>query len=132
MSREEIYLEIEQTMGEVPGVFKKLSDRSLEIEYQTMKLMQRRRTVIPQKYLEMIGLGIAAARSSRYGVLWHREMAKAFGATEAEIEEALYFTKGSSGWSAYLQGIDYDYDEFRKEIRRAAEYVRRQQLKVAA
>jgi len=131
MSREEIYLEIEETMGEVPGIFKKLSDRSLEIEYQTMKLMQGRRTVIPQKYLELIGLGIAAARSSRYGVLWHREMAKAFGATEAEVEEALYFTKGSIGWNAYIDGLDYDYGDYKKEVRSVAEHMRRQ-LKMAA
>ena len=82
---------------------------------------------VPNKYRELIGIGVAAATKCRYCIFFHREMAKLEGATDAEIEDAVHFAKSTSGWSTYIQGLDYDYDTFKKEVRQAADYVRKQQ-----
>ena len=132
MNRQDIYKEIEERMGSVPGFFKCMTDSELDIEWQAMKLESTEQPAVPPKYRELIGLGIAAASQSRYGVYYHLHMAKLFGATDAEIEDAARFSKESVGWSTYLQGLDYDYDDFKKEVRSAAEYVRKQQEKMAA
>lgn len=132
MTRQEVYKDIEETMGVVPGFLKALSDSSLELEWQLMKQSQMAPGAVPNKYRELIGIGVAAATKCRYCIYFHREMAKLEGATDAEIEDAIHFAKSTSGWSTYIQGLDYDYDEFRKEVHRAVEYVRKMQQKKAA
>jgi hypothetical protein len=54
-------------------------------------------------------------------------VAKLNGATDAEIEDAVHYAKSSAGWSAYLNGMQVDYDEFKEEVRRAADYIRSKQ-----
>lgn len=132
MSRDAVYKEIESMMGTVPGFLKALSDSSLELEWGLFKATQIEPGPVPNKYRELIGLGIAAATKCRYCIYFHREMAKLEGATDAEIEDAVHFSKAVSGWSTYIQGLDYDYDQFKKEVRSAAEYVRKQRQKMAA
>jgi AhpD family alkylhydroperoxidase len=132
MTRNEVYKDIEETLGLVPGFLKALPDSTLDLEWTLMKASQMEEGPVPNKYRELIGIGVAAVTKCRYCVFFHREMAKLAGATDAEIEDAVHYAKSSAGWSTYIQGLDYDYDQFRKEIRGAAEYVRRQQQKKAA
>jgi alkylhydroperoxidase/carboxymuconolactone decarboxylase family protein YurZ len=56
--------------------------------------------------------------------LFHTEVAKLYGATDAEIEDALHFAKSSAGWSTYINGLQIDFDEFKAEVRRIVEHVR--------
>jgi predicted small metal-binding protein len=51
-------------------------------------------------------------------------VAKLNGATDDEIEDAVHYAKSSAGWSAYLNGLQVDYDQFKEEVIRACEYVR--------
>ena len=69
-------------------------------------------------------VGIAAATKCHYCVLFHTEVAKLHGATDAEIEDALHFAKSSAGWSTYINGLQIDFDEFKAEVRRIVEHVR--------
>lgn len=123
MTRKEVYKEIEEMFGLVPTMFKVLPDSSLELEWQLFKRVQFDEGPIPNKYRELIGLGIAAVTRCRYCTLYHTEAAKLFGATEAEIEDAVHFAKSSAGWSAYLNGLQVDYETFKKEIQQAVKYV---------
>ncbi|MCJ7492329.1 MAG: carboxymuconolactone decarboxylase family protein [Dehalococcoidia bacterium] len=132
MTRQEVYKDIEETLGSVPGFLKTLPDSTLELEWRLMKASQMEPGAVPNKYRELIGIGVAAATKCRYCIFFHHEMAKLEGATDAEIEDAIHFAKSTSGWSTYIQGLDYDYDEFKKEVRHAAEYVRKMQQKKAA
>jgi hypothetical protein len=43
-------------------------------------------------------------------------MARIIGATDAEIQEAVHFAKSSSGWSTYVNGMQIDYDQFKKKF----------------
>jgi AhpD family alkylhydroperoxidase len=124
MSRQEVYKDIEGMFGFVPIFFKAVPDSSLELEWKLMKRVQFEEGPIPNKYRELIGLGIAAVMKCRYCTLFHTEVAKLNGATDAEIEDAVHFAKSSAGWSTYLNGMQIDYDQFKEEMKRAAEYVR--------
>jgi hypothetical protein len=59
-------------------------------------------------------------------------MARLIGATDAEIQEAVHFAKSSSGWSTYVNGMQIDYDQFRKKVHQPCDYVREKPIRKAA
>lgn len=126
MSRKQVYAEIKEMFGLVPSFMGSIPDSSLEMEWQLMKRVQFDEGPIPNKYRELIGIGIAAVTKCRYCVLFHTEAARMNGATEEEIEDAVHFAKSSAGWSAYLNGMQIDYEQFRQEVQQISEYVRSQ------
>ncbi len=129
MKRHEIYREIEETFGIVPSFFKSIPDSSLELEWQLFKRLQVEEGPIPNKYRELIGLGIAATTRCRYCLFYHTELAKLNGATEAEIEDAVHVAKSSAGWSAYINGLQTDFEQFKDEVLQACEHARSAQAK---
>ena len=131
MTRKQVYHEIEEMMGLVPSFFKEIPEAQLELEWKLMKSVQMDDGPIPQKYRELIGIGISAVSKCRYCAFFHTEMAKLFGATEEEIESAVHYAKSSAGWSAYLNGLQFDFDEFKDEVRQACEHVREGQEALA-
>ena len=124
MKREEIYKEIEAMFGLVPSMFKTIPDSSLELEWQLFKRVQFDEGPIPNKYRELIGIAISAATKCHYCSFFHTEIAKLNGATEAEIEDAVHLAKSSAGWSTYINGLQLDYETFKKEVLQACEHVR--------
>ncbi len=127
MNRQEVYKEIEQMFGLVPSFFKMIPDSSLELEWKLFKRVQFDEGPIPNKYRELIGVAIAAVTKCRYCSLYHTEVAKLNGATDAEIEDAIHFAKSSAGWSTYLNGMQMDYEQFKSEVKGACEHVRSMQ-----
>lgn len=132
MNRDEVYKEMEEMFGLVPSFFKAIPDSTLELEWELFKRVQFEEGAIPNKYRELIGLGISAATKCRYCTLYHTELAKLNGATDEEIEEAVHFAKSSAGWSTYLHGLQVDYETFKDEVRRACEHVRAKEAQKAA
>ena len=127
MTRDEVYKDIEEMFGFVPSFFKTIPDSSLDLEWKLMKQTEFADGAIPNKYRELIGIGISAVTKCRYCSLFHTEVAKLHGATDAEIENAVHFAKLSAGWSTYLNGMQTDYDQFKEEVHRAADYIRSKQ-----
>ena len=127
MSKKEIYAEIESMFGMVPTFFKAIPERSLAQEWELFKVLQMFESPIPAKYKELIGIGIAAVTKCRYCAYFHTEMAKLNGATEEEIEDAVHYAKSSAGWSAYLNGLQFDFDDFKQELQESLAYVRKMQ-----
>src|SRR4030043_2420085 len=124
MKREEVYKEIKETFGLVPGFFKLVPDSSLKLEWQLFKRVQMEEGPIPNKYRELIGVAIAAATKCRYCAFFHAERAKLNGATEEEIEDAVHFAKSSAGWSTYINGLQVDYEQFTREVLQVVEHAR--------
>jgi AhpD family alkylhydroperoxidase len=89
-------------------------------------------TAIPNKYKEMIGLAVSGATRCRYCAYFHTEAARLFGATDEEITEASLIAKNTMGWSTYLNAMQFDYDEFRREFDQVAAHVREQMAAPAA
>lgn len=123
--REEIYKEIEGMLGVVPTFLKKVPDSSLALEWDLFKRVQMDEGPIPNKYRELIGVAVSAVTRCRYCAFYHTEVAKLNGATEAEIEDAVHFAKSQAGWSTYINGLQIDYEEFRKEVLHACAHVRK-------
>jgi len=124
MTRQEVYGEIEQTFGLVPSMFKEVPDSTLEEEWKLFKTIQLEEGPIPLKYRELIGVAISGVTKCRYCTYYHTEAARLFGATDEEIEAAVHYAKSSAGWSAYVNGLQIDYDQFRTEVKEACEHVR--------
>ncbi len=129
MKRQEIYKEIEQTLGLVPSFFKLVPDRSLALEWNLFKTLQLEDSPIPHKYRELIGVAISAVTKCKYCSYFHTEVAKLFGATSEEIEDAVHYAKSSAGWSAYLNGMQVDYDQFTNELDQSIRYIKIQSSK---
>ena len=125
MTRAEIDRDIEATFGLVPQFMADVPDYLIESEWASFKNLQLSdQTAIPPKYKEMIGLGVSAATRCRYCAYFHTEAARLFGATDEEINEACLVAKNTMAWSTFLNGKQYDYDEFRQEFDRSLEELR--------
>jgi AhpD family alkylhydroperoxidase len=132
MTRQQVYREIEGMFGLVPSFFKRVPDSTLEPEWELFKRVQLEDGPVPNKYKELIGVAISAITKCRYCAFYHTELAKLHGATEAEIEDAVHFAKSSAGWSAYINGLQVDFEQFKAEVLAACEHVRRQQIPARA
>jgi AhpD family alkylhydroperoxidase len=126
-TRAEVEADIKATLGIVPGFLKSLPDTYLADEWRLFKQLELGETLIPNKYKELMGIALHSETKCRYCVLFHTEAAKLFGATDAEIQEAVHYAKLSVGWSAYLNGTQQDYDTFKDELVQVVSYVRQQQ-----
>jgi len=126
MSRADVEADIREALGLVPTFMQMLPDYLVESEWTSFKSLQLAETAIPNKYKELIGLGIAGATRCRYCAYYHAEAARLFGATDEEITEAVLMAKSSMGWSTFLNGVQIDYDDFRAEFDQIAAYVRAQ------
>ena len=124
MSRTDIQREMKEMFGEVIGFIDQIPDEFIDAEWDLIKRVQFGQTLIPNKYKELIGLGVAAVTKCRYCVLFHTESAKLFGATDEEVEEAVHYTKQVSGWSTYINGLQVNYEEFANEVAQATAHVR--------
>lgn len=123
MSREEVNNEITEMLGIVPSMFKSIPDATLEEEWTLFKKVALSEGAVPNKYQELIGLGISAVTKCKYCVYFHTEIAKLFGATDEEIETAIHYAKHTAGWSAYVNGVQLDFNEFKEEIQQVVAHV---------
>ena len=124
MDHKQAISEIEESFGFVPSFFKLLPDEYLGTEWDLQKRLTLEETLIPNKYKELMGLAVAAVTRCKYCTYYHTVAAKLFGATDEEIEEAMHYTKQVIGWSTYINGMQMDYDDFKKEMDRIAEHVK--------
>lgn len=68
------------------------------------------------KTRELIALGVSAQIPCVYCVYVHTKNARAAGATEAEIREAVATAAHVRHWSTILNGMAYDLDAFKSEV----------------
>jgi AhpD family alkylhydroperoxidase len=123
MDREQIYNEMEHTLGLVPDFFKMIPDSSLEMEWELFKRTELEESSIPNKYRELIGVAIASVTRCPYSAFYHTEVARLFGASEEEIENATRYAKFSSGWSTYVNGLQIDFERFKDEVLQVCDHV---------
>lgn len=123
-SRTAIERDIKETLGIVPGFFDRIPDELVGAEWLIFKRMELGDTLIPQKYKQLMAVAIHSETKCRYCTLFHTELAKLFGATDEEIQEAVHFAKHTVGISVYLNGTRYDLDRFADELEQIIEYAR--------
>lgn len=126
-ARADIDREIQETLGLVPTFFKEVPDYLVGSEWESFKNLELSdQTEIPNKYKELIGLGVSGATRCRYCAYFHKEAARLFGASDEEINEASLIAKNTMGWSTYLNSMEFDFDEFAREFDQIAAHVRSQ------
>jgi AhpD family alkylhydroperoxidase len=101
----EIRAEIQKTFGAVPSWVEEMPDSALEGFWTMMRDFQLGETVIPNKWKELIGLGVSGATRCRYCALFHTEAAKLFGATDQEIAEAAMMASHTMAASTFLNAM---------------------------
>jgi AhpD family alkylhydroperoxidase len=115
--RTEALADIEKTLGFVPHFFTEFPAEILPGTWEEMKTLQMNpKTSIPPKVKELIGLGVAAQIPCVYCINAHTEFARANGATEAEIGEAVAEAALTRHWSTFMNGVQLDEGAFRAEI----------------
>ncbi len=68
------------------------------------------------KTRELIALAVAAQIPCAYCVYVHDKKARAEGASEAEVREAVATSAHVRHWSTVLNGMAYDFDAFKIEV----------------
>jgi AhpD family alkylhydroperoxidase len=110
------YRDIEQTLGVVPTFFKMFPESGIPgawAEFKTVQLNPK--TALSGKEKELIGLAVAAQIPCSYCIYFHTAAAKANGATDAEVREAVAMAAISRHWSTVLNGMQVDPASFRQE-----------------
>ncbi len=108
--------EIKETLGIVPHWFEHAPPEAAQHMWHLMRDLQLGESKIPNKYKELIGLGIAGATRCGYCTHFHTEAARLHGASEEEIAEANAMAGLTMAFSTYLNGMQVDKDRFRKEV----------------
>lgn len=124
MSYEETVKEIENTFGIFPEFMKNTPEDILPQMWPLFKKYQIGKSVIPDKYREMMMLAAAAATKCPYCQTYHKVVSKMFGATEEELKELAVIVGLTSFWSNILHTQNYDYDTFAKEVQQISEYMK--------
>ena len=110
----------------MPSFFKQVPEAAIAGAWAEMKSLQLNpNTKLSGKQKELIGLAVAAQIPCQYCVYFHTAAAKANGATEEEIKEAVAMAAVVRHWSTVLNGTQTDLVEFKRDtdtvLRAAAE-----------
>ncbi|WP_425492210.1 carboxymuconolactone decarboxylase family protein [Halovivax limisalsi] len=124
---DETTTDIEETLGLVPGYLAELPEDALVNEWPTLKRFLFGESAIDPKTRELVGLAVAAAIGCEYCRHFHRGVAKLHGASEDELAELAFLASYTPRYSAMIQALDYDLDEFYDEAERIATHVQSQQ-----
>ena len=122
-----IHKEIEDMFGQVPRWVREVPESMLGGFWATMRDFQLAETTLPNKTKELIGIALSGATRCRYCALFHTEAARLFGATDAEIAEAAAMAGHTMNASTFLNAMQINYDEFRRETLDMIAYVRQHQ-----
>jgi AhpD family alkylhydroperoxidase len=110
------YRDIEQTLGSVPGFFKLFPEAGIAGAWAEFKAVQLNpKTKLDNKTKELIGLSISAQIPCQYCIYFHTAAAKANGATDEEIREAVAMAAIVRHWSTVLNGMQVDLAAFKQE-----------------
>ena len=110
------YQDIEKTLGMVPGFFKVFPQSGIAGAWDEFKTLQLNpNTALDGKTKQLIGLAVAAQIPCQYCIYFHASAAKANGASQEEIEEAVAMAAMTRHWSTVLNGMEVDLDSFKKD-----------------
>ena len=116
VSAQATYKDIEKTLGLVPSFFKLFPEAGIAGAWAEFKSVQLNpKTKLDGKTKELIGLAVAAQVPCQYCVYFHTAAAKANGATDEEVREAVAMASITRHWSTVLYGMQVDLAAFQRE-----------------
>ena len=112
-SADKAYSEMTEMFGGIPSIMQIYPKSAVPAGWALVKETDlNKNTALPPKTRELIGLAVAAQVPCTYCVYYHTAAAKAAGATEEEIKEAVHMSSLVRHWSTLLQGNQFDMSEF--------------------
>jgi AhpD family alkylhydroperoxidase len=109
--------DIEATLGLVPSFFKAFPDAGIAGAWAEFKSVQLNpHTALDSKAKELIGLAVASQIPCQYSVYFHTASAKANGASDEEIREAVAMSAIVRHWSTVLNGMQTDLPAVKQEV----------------
>lgn len=124
----DIRKEIEQAFGFVPSFLHAIPPTTQRIWWTAIRDFQLSdKTALDGKTKELIGLGVSSQIPCHYCVVFHTEAARLSGASEAEIQEAVFMAGHTRLGSTILNGVQADQATFDKEVSEIVAYVKKQQ-----
>ncbi|TGQ56845.1 carboxymuconolactone decarboxylase family protein [Mesorhizobium sp. M1C.F.Ca.ET.193.01.1.1] len=110
------YKDIQATLGSVPDMFKTLPDVAVAGAWAEIKGVQLNpKTALDGKTKELMGLAVASQIPCQYCIYFHTLAAKANGASDEEIKEAVAMAAIVRHWSTMLNGSQVDLATFKKQ-----------------
>jgi AhpD family alkylhydroperoxidase len=123
----DIRKELEATFGFVPSFALTSTPLGLRLWWTAVRDFQLSdKTALNGKTKELIGLGVSAQIPCHYCVLFHTEAARLNGATETEIQEAIFMASLTRQGSTLLNGAQLDNNTFDKEMREIVNHLKQQ------
>lgn len=126
MTRQQIISDMQQTLGVSPDWLTGFPDQLLQHVWESVKNFQLGQTAIPNKYKELIGLGVASQMQCSYCIYFHTEAARMWGASDEEIKEATSMAMMTAGLSTDIAGTGYDRNKFKQETDRIIQHAKSQ------
>ncbi|MFW2367280.1 MAG: carboxymuconolactone decarboxylase family protein [Desulforhopalus sp.] len=104
--------------GEDPPTFYKntFPEHALKEKLEAEKTLVGKDAQLDNKTRELIALAVSAQIPCIYCVYAHDKNARAAGASEAEIREAVATAAHVRHWSTVLNGMGYDFELFKAEV----------------
>jgi AhpD family alkylhydroperoxidase len=119
--------ELTQTFGIVPSFANVLQPNEFRLWWAGLRDFQLSdKTALDGKTKELIGLGVSAQIPCHYCVLFHTEAARLNGASEQEIQEAVFMASLTRQGSTILNGTAMPQATFDKELGQIVTYLRAQ------
>lgn len=109
--------DIQSTMGGVPSFVRQFPKAGLPGAWaEVMALQLSDKTALPPKVKSLISLAVAAQIPCSYCVWSDTQDARRAGATDEEIQEAVAMAALTRHWSTIFNGMQVDFDTFKKEM----------------
>jgi AhpD family alkylhydroperoxidase len=118
--------DIQATFGFIPEFLKRLPDHAIAGAWEEMRGLQLNPvTALPAKYKELVGLAVAAQTPCERSVYGYTQFARLYGATDAEIAEAITIGAVARHWSTFINGLGQDEGKFRADLTRVVNAVKK-------
>lgn len=115
--------EIQEQFGTFPSFFDAYPNHALPGAWELFKELKGPNSNISSKNAELIQLAVASQIPCVYCVYFHKMSAKGFGATDAEIKEAVALGAETRHWSMILQGSGISFEDFKTEFDAMMKYM---------
>lgn len=114
---EETHADIAATLGGVPSFISNVADAALPGLWKTARELQfNPDTALDMKTKALISLGVAAQIPCSYCIWMDTGSARAAGATDQEIAEAVALAAQTRAWSTIFNGMQVDFEQFKAEL----------------
>lgn len=121
----DIQQEFKDTFGLVPTFARTTTPEGLRMWWNQVRDYQLSdETELSPKVKELIGLGVASQIPCTYCITFHSEAARLNGATETELQEAVYMAGLTRQGSTLLNGAQLDVDTFEKEMQQIVQHLK--------